>query len=75
MQDIHLNNYAQQQQLTPPLTASCSASTVAGSPISLDSIYNDPVAVPHNVYYNNNNHISSPLSSTTLVTEIMPNFV
>lgn len=82
MQDIHLNNYApppsslQQQQLTPPLTASCSASTVAGSPISLDSIYNDPVAVPHNVYYNNsNNHISSPLSSTTLVTEVMPNFV
>ncbi|KAI8073732.1 hypothetical protein BDF21DRAFT_495401 [Thamnidium elegans] len=75
MQDIHLN-YASHQQLTPPLTASCSASTVAGSPISLDNLYNDPAVIPHNGFYSNSaSHISSPLSATHLVTDIMPNFV
>ncbi|KAG2211863.1 hypothetical protein INT47_004550, partial [Mucor saturninus] len=53
MQDMNINYASNHQQLTPPLTASCSASTVAGSPISLDNLYNDPVVVPHNnnVYY------------------------
>jgi hypothetical protein len=81
MQEIHHLGYAtqqQHQQFTPPLTASCSASTVAGSPISLDNLYNDPVAVPLNNsggYYSNNSRISSPLSTSTLVTDMMPNFV
>jgi hypothetical protein len=53
------------QQLTPSLTASCSASTVAGSPVSLDNLYNDPVVVPmNNNYYNTN--MPSPLSSQQL---------
>ncbi|GAN11724.1 hypothetical protein MAM1_0863c11308 [Mucor ambiguus] len=56
-------------QHTPPLTASCSASTVAGSPISLDNLYmNDPVVLPTNQYYN-----QSPLSATTTYT--MPQFI
>lgn len=79
MQDININYASNHQQLTPPLTASCSASTVAGSPISLDNLYNDPVVVPHNnnVYYgnSNNNHLSSPFSGTNLVTDMISNFV
>ncbi|KAL9557924.1 hypothetical protein MBANPS3_001154 [Mucor bainieri] len=60
-------------QHTPPLTASCSASTVAGSPISLDSLYmNDPVVLPTNQYYN-----QSPLSATTtyIPDYTMPQFI
>lgn len=65
-----MNHYSQH---TPPLTASCSASTVAGSPISLDNLYmNDPIVHP-NQYYNQ--HVSSPLSATALVTDYMPQFI
>ncbi|KAL0144248.1 Homeodomain-like DNA binding domain-containing transcription factor [Mucor lusitanicus] len=61
-------------QHTPPLTASCSASTVAGSPISLDNLYmNDPVVLPTNQQYYN----QSPLSATTtyMPDYTMPQFI
>jgi hypothetical protein len=69
-QDVSVRQY---QQLTPPLTASCSASTVAGSPMSLDALYNDPVALSHTGFYGHAlQHVSSPFS--TNVTDIMPGF-
>ncbi|CEP19827.1 hypothetical protein [Parasitella parasitica] len=65
-----MNAYSQQ---TPPLTASCSASTVAGSPISLDNLYmNDPIVLP-NQYYNQ--PVSSPLATTTYIANYMPQFI
>ncbi|KAI8340998.1 hypothetical protein EDC96DRAFT_602130 [Choanephora cucurbitarum] len=56
--------YQQEQlsfQLTPPLTASCSASTVAGSPISLDSLYHEPMIQQGNLICPPNANLSHPL--------------
>ncbi|KAI8993272.1 homeobox domain-containing protein [Pilobolus umbonatus] len=76
-QDMSLA-YAQSPSI-PSLSASCSSSTVAGSPLSLNSLYIDNAYYNNNTassgsstskHSNNNSRMSSPLSAQPLTTDV-----